>query len=67
VRLLAVAWPGRGADACWSEASHVNIEDTFRPANANTASVPVGDGPFNPAPQLRPGLAVEARPQEPPR
>ena len=39
----------------------------FRPANGTTASVPGSAGPFNPAPQLRPGRAVQVRPQEPPR
>ena len=65
--LLARIWPGWGADMRWSGASHVDIKDTFRPANGNTASVPGSAGPFNPAPQLQPGRAVQVRPQEPPR
>jgi hypothetical protein len=67
VPLLARVWRGQGADVRGSGAGDVDIEDTFRPAGANTASVPGRAGPFNPAPQLRPGRTVQTRAQEPSR
>ena len=46
----------------WSGASHVDIKDTFRPANGNTASVPGSAGPFKrgPATSARPSRSSEA-------